>query len=433
VLAERGTATPDAAPLDGAAVGDPRFGATVRLFGQPDRDAVSLAAAAYLWIPVGAEHDHAGDATARFAQRLLAAGALPYLRWAASLGFLVRPDATLAATGPGAGATASHELQLGAALAWVDARRELAVGPEAVFATQLTGGRFFKEESTSLELLAGASYLVAGLVQVGAAVGLGLLREPGTPDARLLVRVAYAPAARPGPPADTDGDGIPDAEDACPRKFGWSTDDPATNGCPPPRPPRDRDDEAAPDFADECPDDPVGLVPNPRRTGCPLDDSDGDGVPDDIDACPDEPGAPSPNPRKNGCPGLVMVRGDRIVVQAPVQFAPGTDLLLAQSRAPLDAVVRALAAMPAIRRVAVEAHTDNAGVPMKNRLLSQLRAAVVVRYLVEHGIAPTRLEARGFGDTRPIRPNATQFGRAANRRVEFHIVEPAGGAEPARP
>jgi outer membrane protein OmpA-like peptidoglycan-associated protein len=59
----------------------------------------------------------------------------------------------------------------------------------------------------------------------------------------------------------------------------------------------------------------------------------------------------------------------------------------------------------------------------------------VVRWLVEHGIEPARLVARGYGQERPLADNATEEGRARNRRVEFHVLErsaavqkPAGGA-----
>ncbi|MGZ3429065.1 MAG: hypothetical protein ACXVCV_20575, partial [Polyangia bacterium] len=65
VLMERGTAAFGAAPIGGAAVGDVRLGAMVRLFGQPDRSRVSLHVGGYVWIPVGTSGDHAGDQNAR--------------------------------------------------------------------------------------------------------------------------------------------------------------------------------------------------------------------------------------------------------------------------------------------------------------------------------------------------------------------------------
>ena len=57
---ERGTTQFGVSPLDGAAVGDPRLGAFVRLYGQPDRDPFSLSLGGYVWIPIGANKDASG-------------------------------------------------------------------------------------------------------------------------------------------------------------------------------------------------------------------------------------------------------------------------------------------------------------------------------------------------------------------------------------
>ena len=51
-----------------------------------------------------------------------------------------------------------------------------------------------------------------------------------------------------------------------------------------------------------------------------------------------------------------------------------------------------------------------------------------MKWLVDHGIAADRLEAHGFGDTRPLVPNTSTTSRAKNRRVEFHIVDLAAPA-----
>lgn len=75
-------------------------------------------------------------------------------------------------------------------------------------------------------------------------------------------------------------------------------------------------------------------------------------------------------------------------------------------------------AAPALS-VIVGGHTDNVGAPEANQKLSEERARAVVAALVQRGIAASRLEARGFGQTAPIADNRTEDGRAKNRRVEL--------------
>jgi outer membrane protein OmpA-like peptidoglycan-associated protein len=54
-----------------------------------------------------------------------------------------------------------------------------------------------------------------------------------------------------------------------------------------------------------------------------------------------------------------------------------------------------------------------------NQTLSEARARAVVDWLTQHGIAATRLTAKGYGKTKPIADNSTDAGRAKNRRVEI--------------
>ncbi|MEZ5558585.1 MAG: OmpA family protein [Pseudomonadales bacterium] len=70
----------------------------------------------------------------------------------------------------------------------------------------------------------------------------------------------------------------------------------------------------------------------------------------------------------------------------------------------------------------VAGHTDARGDSAMNQKLSQRRAEVVVRYLVQSGVAPDKLRAQGYGETQPIADNATPEGRAANSRVEFRVL-----------
>jgi outer membrane protein OmpA-like peptidoglycan-associated protein len=71
--------------------------------------------------------------------------------------------------------------------------------------------------------------------------------------------------------------------------------------------------------------------------------------------------------------------------------------------------------------VTVEGHTDNVGAPAYNQGLSERRAYSVRDYLVNQGVAPSRVTALGFGETRPKTTNNTPEGRQLNRRVEIHI------------
>lgn len=75
-------------------------------------------------------------------------------------------------------------------------------------------------------------------------------------------------------------------------------------------------------------------------------------------------------------------------------------------------------------RALVSGHTDDIGTPGYNMRLSQKRAQAVVDYLIEGGIDPSRLDAQGFGETRPVVSNDDEEeGRELNRRVEIKILE----------
>jgi outer membrane protein OmpA-like peptidoglycan-associated protein len=241
-------------------------------------------------------------------------------------------------------------------------------------------------------------------------------------------RGEHADAQRLGCPSpDADHDGVFDADDRCPTDPQGDHADPTRRGCPD----GDRDGDQVRDSADQCVDVAAGARPDPARVGCPVLDRDGDSVADGDDRCPDQPGAPSSDPARNGCPGLVIVRAGVIQIMQPVFFATGRDVILAQSFSVLGAVTDTLRAAPEIRRISVEGHTDDVNDDAGNLALSERRAASVVRYLVEHGIDAARLEAHGFGESRPVRSivglrrRARAEARSVNRRVEFRIVDPA--------
>ena len=73
-------------------------------------------------------------------------------------------------------------------------------------------------------------------------------------------------------------------------------------------------------------------------------------------------------------------------------------------------------------RLEIAAHTDSVGDAAVNMKLSQRRAAAVVKYLVQRGVDPKVVSAKGYGELQPIADNASEAGRAENRRVEFRVI-----------
>ncbi len=73
-------------------------------------------------------------------------------------------------------------------------------------------------------------------------------------------------------------------------------------------------------------------------------------------------------------------------------------------------------------RIQIAGHTDNVGSDASNLQLSQQRANSVRSYLAGSGVAPDRMQAVGYGETRPIADNSTDYGRAQNRRVEITLI-----------
>lgn len=73
-------------------------------------------------------------------------------------------------------------------------------------------------------------------------------------------------------------------------------------------------------------------------------------------------------------------------------------------------------------RIRVEGHTDNVGSNTLNQNLSERRAESVKAYLVQKGTDPRRIQTAGYGPSKPIASNATEFGRSLNRRTEIVIT-----------
>jgi OmpA-OmpF porin, OOP family len=125
-----------------------------------------------------------------------------------------------------------------------------------------------------------------------------------------------------------------------------------------------------------------------------------------------------PEPKKK----RVLFRDDRLELLVQVHFARGRATILADSDPLLDEVLDAMVRF-GIKRVRVEGYSDSSGSRAANLRLSGARAQAVAEYLAQKGVARSRLEAKGFGDARPIAPNLTARGRELNRRVEIVVLE----------
>lgn len=228
---------------------------------------------------------------------------------------------------------------------------------------------------------------------------------------------------------DTDGDGITDGDDTCPNEAGLAE----FNGCP------DRDGDSVPDNTDSCPDvaglkslagcpdadndgiaDGDDMCPNEAgpvaNNGCP--DRDGDGVLDKDDQCPNEVGTVA----NNGCPEVPTKEVQEKLTEyaRTINFNSGKSSFKEATYPTLKAIAAILKEYPRAN-FTIEGHTDSTGSTASNQLLSEKRANSVTDYLVENGIAKSRLTAVGYGEGTPIASNNTRAGRASNRRVEVTL------------
>jgi len=101
-----------------------------------------------------------------------------------------------------------------------------------------------------------------------------------------------------------------------------------------------------------------------------------------------------------------------------INFDTARATIRADSEPVLNEIVKLMTARPDWR-FRIEGHTDSTGSKATNQTLSAQRAASVAAWLAGQGIDKTRLLTQGFGDSKPVADNATEEGRAKNRRVEL--------------
>lgn len=432
----QGNSQPFRSP-NGTSMNDVRLGARIALVRQ--RGWVPAASLTYsIWFPSGNSDAYTSTGHVRHAPAIVIGAEHTRLSWSVMAGRRVQDN------NQGRG-LAGSEIIGGAS---VGIRFDKLTIHGEVFGSAGTADRTtLISAQPSLELLVGARYAFGPLMG-GLGAGPGLSNGIGTPTFRVLATIGtdfdaftkktsggegvilangtrtstLSPANRvdvasnPTRISDRDADGVADAEDVCPDVIGDARATAIKRGCPP-----DRDGDSIVDGEDRCPDEKGVQTPDPARYGCPLD-SDADGIADATDACPQEKGEVHEDAKKNGCPHSVRVEGTQIVILQEVNFATGSDVIQPDSFALLEQVAAVMIQHPEIARVAVDGHTDNAGIEKANIILSQKRAVAVVVWLVDHGIDTRRLEARGFGPRRPVASNDTPAGKAKNRRVEFQIL-----------
>ena len=462
--------TSDQLPNGELSLGDLRLIPQVNLWSQhtaEDPSGLSLGVAADLRLPTGSTSSYTGEGW-RLEPRALADYVFSS-GWAlgTNIGWVVRDTAKLR------NVEINDVLTVGLS-ADIPVTDTVNLVPEVNSQLPVAADSFDAEE-TPLEALLGAHWAATKKLMITGGAGMGIVQGAGSPDWRVFLGLhgvfAAEKAVCAAGPEDMDGfedgdgcadvdndqDGILDTADKCPNdpedKDGFEDAD----GCPDP----DNDQDGILDTADKCPMEPEDKDTFEDENGCPDPDNDQDGILDAADKCPMEPedkddfedvdGCPDPDndqdgildvddkcpidpENKNGfededgCPDkqTVIVTCDKLVIDGKVYFETAKADIKKKSHSLLDEVAEVFNKHPEITKIRIEGHTDSRGSETYNQELSESRVKSVRAYMIDKGIDGGRMVATGFGETKPIDGNDTKAGRAANRRVEFVIVERKG-------
>ena len=245
--------------------------------------------------------------------------------------------------------------------------------------------------------------------------GLEIGLFDGTPAApREVIEVAE-------PVSDRDGDGIPDADDACPDQpedFDTFEDE---DGCPD----TDNDGDGILDADDSCPLQPEDIDQFEDEDGCPEEDNDRDGFLDARDQCPNEAEVVNGVEDEDGCPdeGLIAMVDDRIVLEERVLFDFERARVKSRARPVIEAIVELVRQHPEWTKMRVEGHADVRGDAAFNQSLSERRARNTMRALVQAGLDEGRVDFMGYGATHPRDMRRNEAAHQRNRRVEFVLLQ----------
>ncbi len=482
-LRDRGIAPPEKYGLS-----TPSVGARWALLSQERADWADIALGVGVGLPVGGASGLSQEVGPRYSPQVMVGRRLGWFRLALEAQALVRPGGGATPESVLKQPQVGNELRFGAVAATVghqlrwelDVRGAIPLVEKQQGSVELLfGSRYLMNLSTEVFALAGMGVGSAPgtplfRVMMGTAFG-GVIppRLPGESSVKCSPNLSHEPEECPD--MDEDQDGVKNGVDLCPRETGTLE----RGGCPR----RDRDNDGVEDAQDECPDvtgdsrwrgcpmpdDDGDLVENqydscptekgvapPEGRGCPVQDKDGDGFEDDVDLCPSLKGPPDDETlqgcppddtdrdgvanrfdscptaegteENRGCPKhempLVTLTRAEFLLMSKIFFFPSQPRLDPRSILQLNWVAKVIKEHPEFPLIVVGAHTDNRDRPEVNRWLSQARAEVVRQYLITQGVAPEKLEARGYGGERPIDSNVTAIGRENNRRVEFTIIWP---------
>ncbi|HEU0035308.1 MAG TPA: choice-of-anchor D domain-containing protein [Kofleriaceae bacterium] len=446
-------------PASGTARGDLTLHGKARLW---KGHSGTLAAAAQLTLPTAT--DGAFTGVDKPSGRLLVLGALVpdtmqrRITLSANLGAIARARSQFANLEQGSGAAWA----LGVSVRALD---RLWLGAEVFGEIVPSGQGSPSGDSVALspaEWLAGVHWTPERRVAIALAGGRGLTSAAGAPALRGMLAISFTPGAV-APPTlrsleepvrDADGDGIADRDDRCPREAEDTDLYDDTDGCPE----LDNDGDGITDAADKCPLDPedkdgfadadgcpdrdndadgvadaTDKCPNVAEDkdgfqdldGCPEPDNDGDGLVDTKDKCPNEPETINGNRDDDGCPdtgsSVVVLSPDRIDTLDPITFS-GTKLGRGAFNV-LGQVAATLRAHAEIVRIRVTVHVQPTGDAQRDQDLSDRRATAIREWLVQWGIAQTRVDARGFGGTKPLVAPDARGAAAINDRVELIILD----------
>lgn len=124
-----------------------------------------------------------------------------------------------------------------------------------------------------------------------------------------------------------------------------------------------------------------------------------------------------------GTGAVITNTGDELVVTLPeaITFDTGSSVVKSRFQGPLSTLASNINRYPNTI-ISVVGHTDDRGSPSFNQGLSERRAGAVAAVLINNGVSPSRISARGDGEFSPIASNASAAGRQQNRRVEVRIT-----------